>query len=102
MCAYSLFESLQAIRDDENMLGHLELHAVRMRFIDLVMEYSLVDKQFAQLVSAQLVLYHNGYTDSRTFYDVCNAPRHMVRQRMLTWYIDHPGYPEGYKEEGEV
>ena len=84
------FMSLKRIREQELKMAHVEGHTSRLAFIDTVIRcYNEDDLTFNDLVDRQLSLWCDGYVDSRTFYAVCNEPRHRVRNMLLVWHIDH-------------
>jgi hypothetical protein len=81
---------LKKIRDTEVKLAHVEGHDSRLAFIDTVIRcYNEDDLVFNDLVNRQLSLWCDGYVYPRTFYDVCNEPRHRIRNMLLVWHIDH-------------
>lgn len=72
----------------EERLAHLDLHEVRVGFILRIMRLIDIDAGFCELVERQLSLWC-GTIDPRVFYSVCSEPKHLIRERMLAWHIDH-------------
>jgi len=82
---------LQQLLKDAKLYPHVEGHAYRLEFIECVIKrYNEGDLVFNELVDRQLSCFCEGYVDPRTFYDVCNNPRHRVRNMLIVWTIDHP------------
>ena len=80
---------LTEIFQQEQGLAHIELHDAREAFIRRVDECYGIDQGFDALVDGQLAMYVDEYVDPRTFYAVCNEPRHRIRNMLLCWDIDH-------------
>jgi len=89
MNGHKVEEILSKIREYESKMAHVELHDVREAFIDIVVKRVRESVSFSDLVERQLSLYCKP-PDPRTFYEVCNQPGHLVRERLITWGIDHP------------
>jgi hypothetical protein len=84
-----LFVRLAGMRKQALMYPNLQAHESRLTFIDDVIGLCRKDAGFAELVNGVLNNYVNE-PDPVTFHGVCNHPAHKVRNRMITWYIDHP------------
>lgn len=82
-------ETMVEIIEREMAMSHVELHKVRLRFFEGMWDYSNKDLTFRHLVKSQLELYC-GTPDPRDLYRACNSPKHLIRNRMLSWDIDHP------------
>ena len=80
--------SIVKVVDAETHLAHVEGHDVRMAFLDRL-TYCYLDPDFRDLVEKQLSLYC-GSPDPRIFVAVCNDPKHVIRNRMIAFEIDHP------------
>ena len=81
-------EKLVAVIEREMKLSHVPLHAARLQFLNAMWDYANRDISFREIVEAQLNLYV-GIPDPRNLYEHCNSPKHLIRNRMLTWAIDH-------------
>ena len=82
-------EKLVEMLEREMKMEHVELHAVRLAFLNRVWYCANRDISFRELVTKQLDLYC-GVPDPRAFVEHCNTPKHLIRNRMLSWDIDHP------------
>jgi len=86
-------EKLLKVLEHEMKLSHLELHGARLAFFKRVWDCANRDISFRELVSKQFELYV-GIPDSRDLYAHINSPRHVIRNRLLSWAIDHPELEE--------
>ena len=88
-CTY--LEILQEVMRRDAMYPHVEGHKVRQAWIKRVIEcYEKHDDCFCELVTMQLSLYCD-FPDLTVLKDVCDSPKHRIRNRLLVWHIDHPG-----------
>lgn len=85
-----LHTKLDRIAEWEEKLSHVEGHGSRKAFIsDLRRCCQQGDEHFNRLVQDQLNLIC-GIPDPRTLVSICNTPQHVIRNRMLAWFVDHP------------
>lgn len=80
--------TLWEIKDREVGLSHMEGHKVRMAWIERVLECCRAD-DFKFLIGDQLELYCD-YPRLDELMEACNTPKHLVRNRLITFEIDHP------------
>jgi len=81
-------EVLYKIREDELTIAHVEGHSMRLDFINLVIKCFGTDEKFNKLIVDQLTLFCSR-PSSIAFVSICDHPLHRVRNKLITWYIDH-------------
>lgn len=87
-------QKIQRMIDDGEKHAHREGHAVRQAFLRILLSRlgkypefdALVDKQFSLFCNAE----DGGWVDPVYFFNTVNNPYHRIRDRLISWYIDHP------------
>lgn len=84
------YDELSGLVEDSKKKNGLYNQSIS-EFLVLMQKYYGIDPTFAELVDKQLSLYCvGGPTYPLDFFAVCNDSKHLIRNRMLTWAIDHP------------
>jgi len=89
-CNHTLKEVLESMLDYEMQLEHVEDHVVRREVLKTIISKLGIDPRFDGLLELQLTLFVDLWVDPRDFVAVVNNPRHVIRQFLLSWNIDHP------------
>ena len=79
---------LVEIKDRDSVYPHVEDHNLRQAWISRVLDCCNAF-DFKELVSKQLDLYCD-YPRLDELMEACNTPKHLVRNRLITFQIDHP------------
>jgi hypothetical protein len=89
-CNNTLKEVLESMLDYEMQLEHVRGHVVRREILKTIISKIGIDPKFDGLLELQLMLFVDRWADPRDFVAVVNNPRHVIRQALLSWSIDHP------------
>ncbi len=84
------YDSIMKIKEEGALYPHIPKYDLYKSFLDRVIYCYLRDSKFAELVDRQLSLYYQERVHIMDFYETCNIPGHLIRERMIVWDIDHP------------
>ena len=82
-------ERLQQLYKDVLYGGYTNAKDSRVAFISDVLARYGKYPEFDKLVDAQVALFC-GEISPHKFVTICNSPTHAIRNKLITWYIDHP------------
>jgi len=83
------YREITDLIDHEKKYNHVSLSDARISFFERLIYCANRDEEFAKILETQLSLYCLP-PDNIAFFETCNSPKHVLRNRMIVFEIDHP------------
>ena len=89
------FEKIASMIEYCKKYSHVKELKYADDFFSRILKYMDYDASFLSLIESQLALYvGEDFIDPNEVYSCMNSNSHLVRNRMLAWWIDHPEWRE--------